>query len=179
VARFGVLALLLALVGAPSCEARAEAPAIPPENQAAGGAPPPRPDAASAQEVGRRIFDAIVHGDPALATEAFFPREAFLLVKAMPQPERYWARLAARFAADVRALHAATPDLARAAYVRLAFSGRGGWVRPGEEGNRLPYWAARHARLEYRVDGAPRSIEVRVLINWGVRWYVIHLSEFH
>jgi hypothetical protein len=33
--------------------------------------------------------------------------------------------------------------------------------------------------LHYRVNGVQRAIEVRVLITWGARWYVIHLREFH
>jgi hypothetical protein len=100
-------------------------------------------------------------------------------VKAMAHPERYYDRLRARFTEDVHALHRATPDLAQATFERLELGRRGGWVAPGEEGNRLPYWAARHAVLRYRVGAARRQIEVRVLITWQDRWYVIHLSEFH
>lgn len=152
---------------------------IPPENRATLRVPPARPDEQTAQEAGRLLFEAIVRDDPAHAERAFFPREAFLRVKAMARPERYHERLRQRFALDIHALHRALPELVRARFERLALSTRGGWVRPGEEGNRLPYWASRHARLHYRVGESARSLEVRVLISWGTRWYVIHLSEFH
>lgn len=151
---------------------------IPDENRASLQTPPRRPDAESAQAVGAQLFDAIVRDKPELARAVFFPREAFLLVKAMERPERYYARLDERFAADIHRLHAALVGHARAEFVRLDLGRRGGWVRRGEEGNRLPYWAARHATLHYRVDGQPKTLEVRVLISWGPRWYVIHLSEF-
>jgi hypothetical protein len=141
--------------------------------------PPPRPASEGAEAPARLLFEAIVQDQPARVESFFFPRDAFLLVKAMAHPERYWDKLHERFVADIHALHQRTPDLARATFVRLELSARGGYVRPGEEGNRLPYWAARHALLHYRVGDQPRVLEVRVLITWKDVWYVIHLNEFH
>ncbi|MDB4991583.1 MAG: hypothetical protein JWN04_6761, partial [Myxococcaceae bacterium] len=92
--------------------------------------------------------------------------------------ERYFDKLEARFVRDIHALHQATGGLSEASFVRLELGTRGGWVRPGEEGNRLGYWAARHALLHYRLGSDERVLEVRVLISWQQRWYVIHLSEF-
>jgi hypothetical protein len=126
----------------------------------------------------QHVWDAIVKDDPALAADAFFPRDPFLKIKAISDPGRYYDQLRARFDADIHALHARTPDLARAKLERFELARRGGYVKPGEEANRLPYWASRHSRLYYRVDGALRSLEVRVVIAWERKWYVIHLSEF-
>jgi NADH:ubiquinone oxidoreductase subunit len=55
---------------------------------------------------------------------------------------------------------------------------RGGWVKVGEEGNRLPYWVSRHSWLHYRVNGKPAKLEVRVMITWDDHWFITHLSEF-
>ena len=123
------------------------------------------------QLLGRTLFEAVVRDDPRLAEQCFFPREPFLQVKAIPDPGRYWDRLHARFARDVHALHAGTPGIAGLAQ-------RGGLVKPGEEGNRLAYWASRHSWLHFRVGAQAKRFEVRVLISWQDRWYVIHLSEF-
>jgi len=160
-------------------ELRDAAIAVPEENRADRREPPPRPDAGDASERARRLLEAIVRDEPDLARDFFFPLEAFREVKAMADPDSYWQRLFARYVSDIHALHAALPDLDRAEFERLEIVRRGGFVLPGEEANRLPYWAARHNRLHYRVDGQPRSLEVRVLITWGTRWYVTHLSEFH
>lgn len=141
-------------------------------------ATPPRPASEAVQEPASRLFQAIVRDDPTLAEDFFFPRDAFVQLKAMQRPERYHARLFERFVADIHALHRQTPDLPRAAFVKLELGTRGGWVRPGEEGNKLPYWAARHAWLHYRIGAQLRRLEVRVLITWQDRWYVIHLREF-
>lgn len=131
------------------------------------------------QALGAALFDAIVHDDAARAEMYFFPRAPFLQVKAMKDPGRYWDRLRARFATDVHALHASLPGLDGATFEHLDLARRGGLVQPGEEGNRLPYWASRHSTLRYRVGDTSRTFEVRVLISWEDRWYVIHLSEFH
>ncbi len=139
----------------------------------------PRPPLGEAEARTRLLWDAIVRDDPSVAEPFFFPRDAFLLVKAIPDPGRYWDRLHARFIEDVHTLHRTVPDLDRAELVGLDLVRRGGFIRRGEEGNALPYWASRHSRLLYRVDGEERAFEVRVLITWDDVWYVIHLNEFH
>lgn len=137
----------------------------------------PRPSQDDAQEGARRLLGAIAQDDPSLAEAFFFPRDAFRKVKAIASPDRYWDKLHARFVRDIHALHASLP--ANAELVRLALGTRGGWVAPGEEGNKLGYWAARHAWLHYRVGAVEHKLEVRVLISWQQHWYVIHLNEFH
>ncbi|MEZ4256499.1 MAG: hypothetical protein R3A78_12450 [Polyangiales bacterium] len=162
----------------PSANAPA-AQAIPEENARDRIEPAARPDGAGAQEDGRRLFEAIVRDDPSLAATFFFPRDAFAHVKAIPDPDRYWQRLFARYEKDIHTLHAALPEGTTPAFERLEVVRRGGWVNVGDEGNALPYWAARHNVLHYTVNGKPQTLEVRVLITWGNRWYVTHLSEFH
>ncbi|HMI94155.1 MAG TPA: hypothetical protein VK509_22440 [Polyangiales bacterium] len=130
------------------------------------------------QALGETLLRAIASDEPALAEDTFFPRPAFLRVKAMQNPGRYWDRLHARFARDIHALHAGTPNIAQARFERLELATRGGLVQPGEEGNRLAYWASRHSRLHYRIGEQARSFELRVIISWEDGWYLIHLSEF-
>jgi hypothetical protein len=154
---------------------------VPPQNEAArSDDPPPRPAPGEAEdERGRRLFEAIVHDEPERASDFFFPREAFAVVKAIADPDGYWQRLYRRYTRDIHELHASLGDLSNAEYQRLEIIRRGGWVPIREEGNALPYWVARHNRLYYTVDGEERSLEVRVTITWGERWYITHLSEFH
>jgi hypothetical protein len=157
----------------------AHAQGVPAHNAATFTEPPPRPAAGDADDKARRLFEAIQKDDPALAADFYFPRDAFLQVKAMADPGRYWDRLRKRFDSDIHALHAAHPELAKATFVRFELVKRGGWVKVGEEGNKLPYWVSRHSWLHYTVDGKPAKIEVRVLITWDDHWYITHLNEFH
>jgi hypothetical protein len=152
---------------------------IPPHNRADLKEPPARPPAATAEAAARLVFQAILDDKPEAAAPAFFPRPAFLLVKDIPDPGRYYDQLYKRFVADVHALHARLPGLAGARFERFELATRGAFMRVREEGNRLPYWASRHSHLYYRSGDKLESFEVRVLITWDDRWYVIHLSEFH
>jgi hypothetical protein len=152
---------------------------IPPHNRADQSATPPRPPVGDLDDKAHKLWDAIVHDDPKLAEGAFFPRPAFLRVKDIADPGRYYDQLHRRFEHDIHALHAATADLDRATFERLELVTRGGFVGVRQEGNRLPYWASRHCWLHYRVGHEHRRLQVRVLITWDDRWYVIHLSEFH
>jgi hypothetical protein len=153
--------------------------AIPPHNRADQSQPPPRPPANEVETKIRQLFDAIVADDPKLAALAFFPRDAFLLVKDMANPGRYYDQLRRRFDADIHVLHAQFPGIENAVFERFELAQRGGFVAPHAEGNRLPYWASRHSRVYFRIGKARQTLEVRVLITWDDRWYVIHLNEFH
>ena len=167
----------LAAVGGSVTLAEAPSPDIPAHNRADQREPPPRPDASSAERRARMVFDAVVKDDPALAESAFFPRDAFLLVKDIRDPGRYYDQLHARFVADIHALHRKLPSDVR--FERFELARRGAFMRVREEGNRLPYWASRHSVLHYSSRGNACSFEVRVLITWDDQWYVIHLNEFH
>ncbi|MEY4583167.1 MAG: hypothetical protein RL701_7870 [Pseudomonadota bacterium] len=129
--------------------------------------------------MGAALFAAIVADDPERASAAFFPRAAFLLVKDIADPGRYYDQLYKRFQKDIHTLHKTLPALSTAHFERVEVSPRGAFMRVHEEGNRLPYWAARHNTLHYRSAGRTFHFELRVLITWNDHWYAIHLNEFH
>jgi len=173
-----IIAVTLIMLYAPRLYAD-PAPIVPAHNRADQKTAPARPPEGDLIQKIHKLWDAVVRDDPKLADEAFFPRPAFLLVKAIADPGRYYDQLRKRFDKDIRDLHRHTPDLDRAVFDRFELARRGGFVKVNQEANRLPYWASRHSFIHYRVDQAARSIEVRVLITWDDRWYVIHLNEFH
>lgn len=171
-------AILAAMLTAASAVALAE-PGIPPHNLATLKEPPERPMVGDADEKAKRLFDAIVYDDPTRASDFFLPRDAFLSIKAMKEPGRYYDRLLRRYMEDIHALHRSLKDPEHAEFERFELVKRGAWMKVGEEGNRLPYWASRHSWLHYRIGAERHRIEVRVLIAWDNRWYITHLSEFH
>jgi hypothetical protein len=177
-ARFiAVCGVALALVALPTLAEPALT--VPAHNRPDQRVAPPRPPADEVTDKIRKLFQAIVHDDPALAAESFFPRAAFLLVKDIPNPGAYYDQLRKRYDSDIHALHASLPGIERASFERFELAQRGGFVFTHGEGNRLPYWASRHSLLHYLIDGHAAQLEVRVLITWDDRWYVIHLNEFH
>lgn len=171
------LGALIASPLLPSMTRAQREPTVPEHNRAELTEAPPRPPLGDASERAQRLFDAIVHDEPARAEDFFLPQDAFRLIKGISDPDALWTRIHGMYENDIHTLHA-LPDLARASFVRLDLSRRRAWVRVREESNRLPYWAQRHNTLVYSVDGAERQIEVRTMIAWDDRWYITHLSEF-
>lgn len=149
---------------------------VPPENNASLREAPPMPPAGNLDEKMRTLFTAVREGRPELATNGFFPREPFLRVKAIANPERYWNVLMRAYERDIRELHESIPNVAQAEFVRFEFSRRRTWQTVRSEANALPYWCVRHSRIVYRSAGREQSFEVRALIHWGREWFVTHLK---
>lgn len=120
------------------------------------------------------LFQAIARDDPSAADEFFFPHDAFMVLKGIADPGAYWTILHRHYERDIHTLHARVPAGAR--YARFELSHRATWQEIRSEANALPYWAIRHSLVHYAVDGTDGTFEVNVLIDWGPRWYVTHLS---
>lgn len=146
---------------------------IPPENDWRGERPP-RPEVGDAAERATRLFEAVQRDDPEHASDFFFPREPFRILKGIADPDRYWNVLFGHYERDIHALHEEVP--AEATFDRLVMTRRGGWVERRQEANSLPYWASRHDWVYYRVGEQERRFEIRTLINWGPRWFITHLG---
>jgi len=125
------------------------------------------------------LFDAIVADDPIAALPAFFPKAAYLQVKALANPAAdYQNRLITEFTADIHALHAkVAPAGTRTApaFVRLDVVATPVWVKPGVEYNKGSYWRVYDSQLRYTAGGLTQSLPIKSLISWRGQWYVVHL----
>ena len=122
---------------------------------------------------------AIVSDDPTAGQSFFFPRAAYLQVKAISDAAGdYQSRLLAHYADDIHALHAQLgANASRAQLVGIdVASDQAVWVTPGQEYNQLPYWRVYGSKLRYTIDGVERSFPVTSLISWRGEWYVVHLG---
>lgn len=134
--------------------------------------------AADEQNRARQLLAAVVADNPDAAIVAFFPRAAYLQVKALTNAGGdYDQRLVAQFRADVHARHAQVVAGARSTpeFVRLDVVATPVWVVPGVESNKGSYWRVYDSQLRYTVDGTDRSLPIKSLISWRGQWYVVHL----
>ena len=126
------------------------------------------------------IVAAYVADDPDAARGAFFPRSAYVQIKAIADPAADWAdRLMGEFATDVHALHAQLgTDAGDASFVGLVVpDGQAQWIQPGVESNSGSYWRVYGSVLRYRLsDGTEHDLPVTSLISWRGEWYVVHLG---
>ena len=126
------------------------------------------------------LWQAIQQDRPELAMPFFFPKRAYLQVKAISDPATdYQQRLIANYEEDIHTLHAQLGADAASAQ----FSGndvpdsQAVLVQPGEESNKLSYWRVYGTTLRYTESGETNSFPVTSLISWRGQWYVVHLGQ--
>jgi hypothetical protein len=126
------------------------------------------------------LWQAVVQDRPDLALPFFFPKRAYLQVKAISDPAAdYQQRLIANYQQDIHSLHSQLgADAASARFVGIDVpESQAVLVQPGEESNQLSYWRVYGTTLRYSVNGASNSFPVTSLISWRGEWYVVHLGE--
>jgi hypothetical protein len=125
------------------------------------------------------LWEAIRQDQPDLGMQFFFPKSAYLQVKAISDPAAdYQNRLIANFDQDVHTLHAQLgAHAADAQFTGITVpDDQAVLVQPGEESNKLSYWRVYGTTLQYTVDGQSGSFPVTSLISWRGEWYVVHLG---
>lgn len=126
------------------------------------------------------LWRGITHNQPGSALSAFFPRSAYLQVKAIADPgSDYRDRLVRNYLLDIRAAHeflGAGAGGARLIAVRVPHEWA--WIPPGYCDNRVGYWHAPGTRLVYREHGIVRSFGIYSAISWRGQWYVVHLGPY-
>jgi hypothetical protein len=125
------------------------------------------------------LWEAIRQDKPELALPFFFPKSAYLQVKAISDPAGdYQNRLIANYEEDIHTLHAQLgADATNAQYVGISVpDSQAVFVQPGEESNKGSYWRVYGTTMQYQVDGQTGSFPVTSMISWRGEWYVVHLG---
>ena len=141
----------------------------------------PLDEGAALDARGQLLWQAIVDDKPELAATFFFPKDAYVHVKAAKNPEGDWKwRLWKNFERDVHAIHKTQGEaLRRATFKGLKIPAKKPhWAAPGNEYNRLGYWRVYGAHLVYELRGRERFVPLSSMISWKREWYVVHLTGF-
>jgi hypothetical protein len=125
------------------------------------------------------LWRAIVDDDPAEAQPFFFPKAAYLQVKAIKNAASdYQNRLIGYYDLDIHAAHKLLgADAKDAQFVSVTVPAKAAiWITPGVEQNKLSYYRVYGTRLNYTVGGRAKSIGLFSLISWRGVWYIVHLG---
>jgi hypothetical protein len=125
------------------------------------------------------LWAGIVNDSLAPALPAFFPKGAYVQLKAIASASSDWReRLVHDYRIDIDAAHALLgSSAARAQLIAVnATSSYGHWVSPGVCDNGIGYYEMPNARIVYRLDGQTRSFGIASMISWRGEWYVVHLG---
>jgi hypothetical protein len=125
------------------------------------------------------LWSGIRTNSPAVALAAFFPRDAYIRLKAIPSAGSDWSgRLVHEYDLDIAAAHRQlAADAARAQLISVDVpTSNGHWVPPGVCYNDVGYYEVPNARVVYREGGQVRSFGIASMISWRGQWYVVHLG---
>jgi hypothetical protein len=125
------------------------------------------------------LWQGIVDDKPEEALPFFFPKSAYLQVKAIANPASdYQNRLIGFYNLDVHAAHrllGSGAEDAKLVGVTVP-ADQAQWILPGGEQNKLSYYRVYGARLTYTEGGKTKSFGLFSLISWRGEWYVVHLG---
>ncbi|MEY9926734.1 hypothetical protein ABH926_001356 [Catenulispora sp. GP43] len=125
------------------------------------------------------LWQGIVDDDPAEAMPFFFPKSAYLQVKALSNAgSDYENRLIGFYKLDIHAAHRLLgSDAKDAKLVGVSVPAKAAeWILPGEETNKLSYYRVYGSRLTYTAGGKTKSFGLFSLISWRGEWYVVHFG---
>lgn len=125
------------------------------------------------------LWTGIVTGSSAAAMPAFFPEQAYVQIKTIPDPQGdYENRLVDDYALDIAAAHRLVgSEPAPATLVAVNVPAQyGHWVPPGVCDNVIGYFEVANSRVVYKQNGVVRSFGIASLISWRGVWYVVHLG---
>ena len=125
------------------------------------------------------LWAGIVHDSLTSALAAFFPKDAYVQLKAIASANSDWTdRLVRDYGLDIAAAHVLLGRTA--AHARLIAvnvpSSYGHWIEPGVCYNSIGYYEMPGARIVYQQDGQIRSFGIASMISWRGVWYVVHLG---
>ncbi len=125
------------------------------------------------------LWEGIIHDSPEEALPAFFPKAAYVRLKAIYGAGSDWeSRLVGDYRLDIAAAHsllAGDGGQARLVAVR-AVSSYGHWIEPGVCDNAIGYYEMPNARVVYRQGARIHSFGIASMISWRGVWYVVHLG---
>lgn len=125
----------------------------------------------------RALWSAIVDDNPDEAMPFFFPKGAYLQVKAINNPSRdYDDRLVAAYKKDIHAWHAVLQSQPSPSFVSLTVPNAARWIVPGTESNKIGYFRVYGTQLIYAVGSSQLKFNVASMISWRGEWYVVHLA---
>lgn len=125
------------------------------------------------------LWQGIVNDDPQQALPFFFPKSAYLQVKALSNAgSDYQNRLIGFYDLDVHAAHRLLGSGAKdAKLVGVSVPAKAAqWILPGQETNKLSYYRVYGSRLTYTEGGKTKSFGLFSLISWRGQWYVVHFG---
>lgn len=137
---------------------------------------------ASGEELDMRmkhLVEAVAQGNPDLAGDVLFPRDAYIQTKDSADPQRGWEKkVQGSFKHSVDVLHKKMKGGSgdeRAKFVSFELGHSVVQITPKKKDWKRPLWRVKHSKLTFAVDGKQRHLDIAEMTAWRGAWYVTKL----
>lgn len=124
----------------------------------------------------RHLLEAITHNNPDLAGDALFPRDAYIAMSDVADPQKGWdKRVLLPFRRSVERAHKRHAGVERARFVSFEIGPSATQMTPKKKGFKKPLWRVKHSKLTFTIDGKVRRLDIPEMTAWRGAWYVTRL----
>ncbi|MBX3205845.1 MAG: hypothetical protein KF764_12300 [Labilithrix sp.] len=124
----------------------------------------------------RHLLEAIAQDNPDLASDALFPRDAYMLVRDSTDPAKAWEKKVSNgFRRSVERTHKRMKGVERARFVSFELGRSIVQITPKKRDFKKPLWRVKHSKLSFSIDGKTRHLDIAEMTAWRGAWYVTRL----
>lgn len=135
--------------------------------------------ASSGEDLDKRmshLLEAIAHNNPDLAVDALFPRDAYVALRDVPDPQKAWEkRVSNPFRRSIEQMHKRMKGIEHARFVSFEIGRSIVQVSPKKREFKKPLWRVKHSKLTFTLDGKQRQIDIAEMTAWRGAWYITRL----
>ena len=124
----------------------------------------------------RHLLEAIAAGDPALAPDLLYPRDAWVRAHDAHDPGKLWdTKVKPYFLKDIARLHKSQKSMERARFVSFELGHALTHVQPRAHDLKRPVWRVRGSKLTFTIDDKPKRFVIAEMTAFRGAWYVTKL----
>lgn len=124
----------------------------------------------------RHLLEAIAAGDPALAPDLLYPRDAWVRAHDAHDPGKLWdTKVKPYFLKDIQRLHKSQKSMERARFVSFELGHALTHVQPRAHDLKRPVWRVRGSKLTFTIDDKPKRFVIAEMTAFRGAWYVTKL----
>ncbi|MBK6460438.1 MAG: hypothetical protein IPF92_05440 [Myxococcales bacterium] len=124
----------------------------------------------------RHLLEAVAAGDPALAPDVLYPRDAWVRSRDASDPGKAWDHsVKPSFLRDVAKLHKRAKGIERARFVSFDLGRAVAHVPAKPRDLKRPLWRVKRSRITYTIDDKTKHLDIAEMTAFRGAWYVTRL----
>jgi len=124
----------------------------------------------------KHLLEAIVAGDPALAPDLLYPRDAWVRAHDAQDPGKAWDHTVKPvFLKDIKKLHKSIKNVGHAKFVSFELGHAITHAQPKARDLKRPVWRVRHSKLTIVVDEKTKRLDISEMTSFRGAWYITKL----